>query len=126
MKITEEIIKELDELAIWDGCETGGYCHILLELRESYSPTYCSIEFAEALDTELIGLYNCLKEFKADEVSEDYLTARFDSIIDIKKDANFAENIKAASNKTDSNQSPVAVSNADLQRGLIKNSTKKE
>jgi len=67
MKITEEIIKELDELAIWDGCETGGYCHILLELRESYSPTYCSIEFAEALDTELIGLYNCLKEFKADE-----------------------------------------------------------
>jgi hypothetical protein len=72
MKITEEIIKELDELASWDGCETGGYCHMLLELRESYLPTYCSIEFAEALDTELIVLYNSLKEFKADE---DELTA---------------------------------------------------
>jgi hypothetical protein len=67
MKITKEIIKELDELAIWDGCETGDYCHLLLELRESYLPTYCSIEFAEALDTELIVLYNSLKEFKADE-----------------------------------------------------------
>jgi hypothetical protein len=67
MKITEEIIKELDELAIWDGCETGGYCHALLELRESYLPTYSSIEFSEALDSELIVLYNDLKSFKADE-----------------------------------------------------------
>jgi hypothetical protein len=76
------------------------------------------------IKSKVITLFT--KEFKADEVSEDYLTARFDSIIDIKKDANFAENIKAASNKTDSSQSPVAVSNADLQRDLIKNSTKKE
>lgn len=76
------------------------------------------------IKSKVITLFT--KEFKADEVSEDYLTARFDSIIDIKKDVNFAENIKAASNKTDSSQFSVAVSNADLQRNLIKNSTKKE
>lgn len=70
MKITEEIIKELDELACWEGCETGGYCHILLELRESYLSTYGSIEFAEALDDELIVIYNDLKRFKAEEDEE--------------------------------------------------------
>ena len=100
-----------------------------LNLEKKASEFFKSDEdFSKLSDKEIkskvITLFS--KEFKADEVSDDYLTARFDSIIDIKKDANFAENIKAASNKTDSNQSKVAVSNADLQRGLIKNSTKKE
>jgi len=67
MKITKEIIKELNELANWNGYKTRNYFHLLLELRESYLPTHCSIEFAEALDTELIVLYNSLKEFKADD-----------------------------------------------------------
>lgn len=70
MKITEEIIKELDELACWEGCETGGYCHVLLELRESYLSTYGTIEFAEALDGELIVVYNDLKRLKAEEAEE--------------------------------------------------------
>lgn len=84
-------------------------------------------DFSKLSDKEIkskvISLFT--KDFKADSVSDDYLSARFDSIIDIKKDANFAENIKAASNKTDSDQSPVALSNSDLQRGLFKQSTKK-
>lgn len=75
------------------------------------------------IKSKVISLFT--KDFNADSVSDDYLSARFDSIIDIKKDANFAENIKAASNKTDSDQSPVALSNSDLQRGLFKQSTKK-
>lgn len=84
-------------------------------------------DFSKLSDKEIkskvISLFT--KDFNADSVSDDYLSARFDSIIDIKKDANFAENIKAASNKTDSDQSPVALSNFDLQRGLFKQSTKK-
>lgn len=84
-------------------------------------------DFSKLSDKEIkskvISLFT--KDFNADSVSDDYLSARFDSIIDIKKDANFAENIKAASNKTDSDQSPVALSNSDLQRGLFKQSTKK-
>lgn len=84
-------------------------------------------DFSKLSDKEIkskvISLFT--KDFNADSVSDDYLSARFDSIIDIKKDANFAENIKAASNKSDSDQSPVALSNSDLQRGLFKQSTKK-
>lgn len=84
-------------------------------------------DFSKLSDKEIkskvISLFT--KDFNADSVSDEYLSARFDSIIDIKKDANFAENIKAASNKTDSDQSPVALSNSDLQRGLFKQSTKK-
>lgn len=84
-------------------------------------------DFSKLSDKEIkskvIGLFT--KDFNVDSVSDDYLNARFDSIIDIKKDANFAENIKAASNKTDSNQSHVALSNSELQKELFKQSTKK-
>lgn len=62
-------------------------------------------------------------DFKADGKSEDYITARFDAILDLKKDSNLAENFKAASRRSDSTESKVSVSNSDLQTGLINRST---
>jgi hypothetical protein len=63
-------------------------------------------------------------EFKADEKSEEYISACFDTILDLKKDSKLAANFKVASNKKDSDdKSEVAISNADLQRELLSKST---
>ena len=77
-------------------------------------------------DSELKSKVICAfsPEFKSDEKSDEYLTARFDAILDLKKDANLAANFKVASNKKDSDESSkLAVSNSDLQADLIKRST---
>jgi len=62
-------------------------------------------------------------EFKADEKSEEYVSACFDTILNLRKDSKLAANIKVASNKKDSGDSEVTISNQDLQRDLIKKST---
>jgi len=76
-------------------------------------------------DSELKSKVICAfsPEFKSDEKSEEYLTARFDAILDLKKDSKLAANFKVASNKKDSDESKIAVSNSDLQADLIKRST---
>jgi len=61
-------------------------------------------------------------EFKADEKSNEYINARFDAVVDIKKDANLGKNMKVAGSKKDSENFEVALSNQDLQRNLIKRS----
>jgi len=58
-------------------------------------------------------------EFKADEKSKEYINARFDAIIDIKKDVNLGKNMKIAGSKKDSEDTEINVSNSDLQRDLI-------
>lgn len=76
------------------------------------------------IKTKVINLLS--PEFKADGFSEDYLSARFDAIIELRNDANFTESVKAASNKEDSKSSAkVNVSNEELQRKLINKSNKK-
>jgi hypothetical protein len=61
-------------------------------------------------------------EFKADEKSDEYINARFDAVIDMKKDVNLGKNMKVAGSKKDSEDSEVALSNEDLQRDLLKRS----
>tara|TARA_R110002012_G_scaffold215674_6_gene386742 strand:- start:11459 stop:12547 length:1089 start_codon:yes stop_codon:yes gene_type:complete len=61
-------------------------------------------------------------EFKADEKSDEYINARFDAVIDIKKDVNLGKNMKIAGSKKDSKDFEVALSNEDLQRDLLKRS----
>lgn len=61
-------------------------------------------------------------EFKADEKSDEYINARFDAVIDMKKDVNLGKNMKIAGSKKDSEDSEVALSNEDLQRDLLKRS----
>lgn len=61
-------------------------------------------------------------EFNADEKSDEYINARFDAVIDIKKDVNLSKNMRIACSKTDLNESIVAISNEDLQRDLLKRS----
>jgi len=76
-------------------------------------------------DSELKSKVICAfsPEFKSDEKSEDYLTARFDAVLDLRKDLNLAENFRVASNKKDSSGSDIAISNSDLQADLLKRST---
>lgn len=62
-------------------------------------------------------------DFKSDGKSDDYLSARFDAILEMKKDISLAANMKGASNKKDSGESQIAVSNKDLERDLVKRST---
>lgn len=61
-------------------------------------------------------------EFKADKKSDEYINARFDAVIDMKKDVNLGKNMKIAGSKKDSEDSEVALSNEDLQRDLLKRS----
>jgi len=61
-------------------------------------------------------------EFKVDEKSDEYINARFDAVIDMKKDVNLGKNMKVAGSKKDSEDSEVALSNEDLQRDLLKRS----
>ena len=61
-------------------------------------------------------------EFKADEKSDEYINARFDAVIDMKKDVNLGKNMKIAGSKKDSDNSEVFLSNEDLQKELIKRS----
>lgn len=84
--------------------------------------------FSRLSDKEIKSKVICLftENFNADNVSEDYLNARFDAIIDIKKNINFAENVKAASNKNDSSDQPVDLSNKNLQRDLFKTNKKEK
>jgi uncharacterized protein len=61
-------------------------------------------------------------EFKADGKSDEYIDARFDALVDIKKDVNLSENMKITGSKKDSEDSKIAISNEDLQRNLINRS----
>jgi hypothetical protein len=65
-------------------------------------------------------------EFKEDGKSEEYINARFDSLIEIKKDFNLALNMKGAKNDaSDSSSQSINLSNKDLERELINRSIKK-
>lgn len=60
-------------------------------------------------------------EFKADEKSDEYVSARFDIICEFKKDAKLGEHFKVASSKTDSeDSSKLNLSSEDLSRDLMK------
>lgn len=66
MNITHEIIKELYELASWEGCETGDLCYTLIDIYEGCG-SYASDEFQKILEKEIIDQYNYLKERKMEE-----------------------------------------------------------
>lgn len=63
-------------------------------------------------------------EFKADEKNDEYINARFDAVIDMKKDVNLGKNMEITGSKKDSEDSEVALSNEDLQRNLIQRTLK--
>lgn len=58
-------------------------------------------------------------EFKADEKSDEYITARFDAIIDMKKDLNLAKNIGLTANSQSLNLIQNDLSSESLQRKLV-------
>lgn len=74
----------------------------------------------EDIKTKVILAFS--PEFKADEKSDEYINARFDAVIDMKKDVNLSKNMKVTGSKKDSGDSELALSNEDLQRDLIKRS----
>jgi uncharacterized protein len=79
-------------------------------------------------DVQVKAIQAVQPEFKADDRSDEYIAARFDTICEFKKDKNLGENFKIASEKNDSdgdNKKDSGLSNKDLQAGLINRSTKK-
>lgn len=62
-------------------------------------------------------------EFNADEKSDEYINARFDAVVDMKKDVNLFKNMKIAGSNKDSEHLDISLSNEDLQRDLIKRSS---
>jgi len=61
------------------------------------------------------------KDFKADSYSEDYLQARFDTILDLEKDLKLAKNMQVTENTKTKNDTASDFSNAALASKLINN-----
>lgn len=77
-------------------------------------------------DVQVKAITNVCSDFKADGKSDEYISARFDTICDFRKDKNLSESIKIASNKNDSSEASIGTSNSELQANLINRSKKGE